>query len=113
MKEQGKAIPAVNVDLFERAFAAFREAVCDNPDEDAEIGGIRAVLEVTGRGGRFMATCGRCFKLLDLIRASKNVRIHKQFPSTWLSIAATAPVRLLEDFDSALFPWQEEGTSAD
>src|ERR1700683_4554430 len=97
MNEQGKAIPAVNVELFERAFAAFRETVCDSANEDAEITAIRAVLEATGRG-EFMATCGRCFKLLDLIRASENVRKHEQFPSTWLTIAATAPLRLLEDF---------------
>jgi hypothetical protein len=108
MKEQGKAIPAVNVELFERAFAAFREAVCNNCDEDADVVGIRAVLEVTGRGGEFMATCGRCFKLLDFIRASENVRKHEQFPSTWLTIAATTPLRLLEDFDAELFAWQEE-----
>ena len=107
LKEKGKAIPPVDAALFERAFAAFREVVCDNPDEDAEISGMGAVLEVTGRGGAFMAVCGRCFKLLDLIRASENVRIHKQFPSSWLSIAATAPVRLLKDFDAALFPWEE------
>jgi hypothetical protein len=108
VREKGKAIPPVDVELFERAF---REALC-NDDEDAEIVGIRAVLEVTGRGGAFMATCGRCFKFLDVIRASYNVRIHKQFPSTWLAIAATAPLRLLEDFDAALFPWQEETTDA-
>jgi hypothetical protein len=113
VSERGKEIPAVNVEVFERAFAAFRESVCDNPDEDAEISGIGAVLEVTGRGGEFMATCGRCFKLLDLIRGDKNVRIHKKFPSTWLSIAATAGVRLLEDFDVALFLWQEGAASGD
>jgi hypothetical protein len=107
MNEQGNAIPAVNVELFERAFAAFRETVCDSADEDAEVTAIRAVLEVTGRGGEFMATCGRCFKLLDLIRASENVRKHEQFPSTWLTIAATAPLRLLEDFNATLFPWEE------
>src|SRR5277367_2038949 len=107
VSERGKEIPSVDAALFERAFVEFREAVCNNCDEDAEIVGIRAVLEVTGRGREFMPTCGRCLKLLDLIRSSENVRIHKQFPSTWLTIAATTPLRPLEDFDAALFPWEE------
>lgn len=110
MKEKGKAIPPVDVALFERAFAAFCEALCNDASEDREIGGIAAVYEVTGQDGGFLNVCGRCLKLLDVIRASDNVRIHKQFPSSSLSIAATAPVRLLEDFDSALFPWLEETT---
>lgn len=109
MSEKGKEIPAVNVELFERAFAAFREALCNDASEDREIGGMAAVYAVTGQDGGFMSVCGRCLKLLDVIRASDNVRIHKQFPSTWLAIAATAPVKLLEDFDAALFAWRGEG----
>jgi hypothetical protein len=112
LKERGRAIPPVDVEIFEQAFAAFREALCSDPSEDREIGGIGAVYAVTGQGGDFMNVCGRCLKLLDLIRASENVRIHKQFPSSWLATAATAPVRLLGEFDAAQFPW-EESVNAD
>ena len=37
-KRKGKAIPPVDVALFERAFAAFREAICNDASEDREIG---------------------------------------------------------------------------
>jgi hypothetical protein len=107
VSEKGKEIPTVDVELFERAFAAFREALCNDASEDREIGGMAAVYEVTARSN-FKSVCARCFKLLDVIRASDDVCLHKRFPTSWLTIAASAPVHLLGEFDAALFAWREE-----
>jgi hypothetical protein len=108
---QSRDVPAVDVNLFERAFNAYQEAAESASLEDREAAGVGAVATLSMGDGvladhneLFQSVCWRVQMLDDYICTKLNSRVRVlRVPKNWTETAATASIKVLTGFDSRLF----------
>jgi|ERR1700693_91366 len=103
-----KNVPAVDVDLFEKAFAPWYASIDASSPEDRDTAGIGTMLRMFYDEPEVgMIVTRRMLMLDELIHANKT-RILKWngFPSSWVQTAATMPPLYGKwKFDASLFTW--------
>jgi hypothetical protein len=106
----------VDAELFERAFDAHYEAVCEASGADRFPAGVGAVALLPFEDGvlldhaqLFQDVCWRVQMFDDLLQQQRaRLQEASAFPHEWLSIAACAPLERLAQFDSEYFQWPSE-----
>jgi len=101
-----KTVPAVDVELFYRAFREFQAAIGDAAPDDRDICWIGAIHQFVEDRETGKNVCARMAMLDDVIQ-SQRAKISEAgaFPGAWLDVAATAPLVVGTKFDPSLFTW--------
>jgi hypothetical protein len=100
-------IEAVDVEVFEKAFNIWYDAIAAAPPNERDPAAIGALFRAFSDNHDLYEAIGvRIVALDDLIHThQKRILKWKGFPEAWIGTAATAPLKCLERFDPKLFRW--------
>jgi hypothetical protein len=102
-----RALPAVDVELFESVFEPWRKARENAAPGEGFEAGLGVVFGMIPDDELFVNISWRLSMLADIIGIAymKEVMQYEGFPDAWIEIAATAPLNKGEQFDVKYFRW--------
>jgi hypothetical protein len=102
-----RALPAVDVELFESVFEPWRKARESAAPGERWEAGTGVVFGMIDDDELFINIAWRLDMLSDIVGIAymKEVKKYRGFPNAWIEIAATAPLNRGEQFDVKYFQW--------